>query len=130
MDREATEINGNRIRKEVLVTEPVTDSAENVYGSTAGQQQVMTGTSKILCRWSEHSTRWIAIARFEFIECSLQAIEVRGIAGMNDVEIERCNRGTTDYRRHTADHDQLDIVSGEYFKCVFESRWAVHGATR
>ncbi len=62
----------------------------------------------------------IAIAGIHAVERGPQPLEVRGIARMDDIEIERRHRRAAEYGRHSADHDQFDIVPGEDLKRVFE----------
>jgi hypothetical protein len=130
MDSEAAQIDGARLGEQVLVTPAAADCAEHIHRAAAGEKKMMTGAGESRRLRSQHATRRIAVAGFEFFKRGLQASEVGRIAGMYDIEIEGRDRCAADHRCHAADYDQLDVVPGEDLKGVFESRWAGHDATR
>ncbi len=130
MDSDATQIDSDRLGQQILVTAVAADCSKQIHRPAASEKKVMAGTSKSRRFRSQQPTRWITVARFELIKCCPQASEVRGIARVDDIEIEGRDRCATNHGSHATNHDQLYLVPGEDFKGVFESWSAAHGATR
>ena len=79
---------------------------------------------------AKQSARRIAVAGIQFVESGTQTFEIPGIAGVNDVEVERRHWRPAEYGRHPADHNQIDVVPREGLKRVFEPGRADHGEAR
>ena len=103
----AIEVDGGRIRKEVLIGTSATNGAENVDGPAACLEQVVACACKAGRIGSQQPPCRITITRVELIERVPQTIEICRIARVNDIEIKCRERRAANHRCDAADHDQV-----------------------
>ena len=58
----------------------------------------------------------IAIVRVEFFQRFREPVQVLFCSGVNDIQIESCDRRTKQYRAHTADDDELNLVARKHLQ--------------